>query len=259
MSESHSLAELSLEEREELIKEWSALKKPQSLLRKVFETLGSSVAIGTSGQLSGVTLIDMAAKTGLPFRVFCVDTLRLHESTYELWEHLEQYYGIELEIYRAEDSQIERMISQHGEHLFFDNRFKQEHCCNVRKVVPHREALKSMVAWISGLRRDQSETRSALPRCSEAEYENRSLLKVSPLIEWDEEDVWAYVRKHDVPYDPLFDPRDDGSRYPSVGCVICTTPILPHEDTRAGRWRWFNDSEESHKKECGIHFDAVKG
>jgi len=200
----------------------------------------------------------MASKAGVPFRAFCVDTLRLHDSTYELWSRLEEYYGLKLEVFRPEDAQVDRMIEQHGEHLFFDTRFKQEHCCNIRKVHPHRRALKDMVAWVSGLRRDQSASRASSPRCSEVDYEGRTLLKISPLIDWNEEDVWAYVRKNDVPYDPLFDPSEDGSRYPSVGCIICTTAIRPHEDPRAGRWRWFNETESDHKKECGIHLDGSK-
>ena len=114
-----------------------------------------------------------------------------------------------------------------------------------------------MVAWVSGLRRDQSQAREESPRCAEVDYEGRTLLKVSPLVDWNEDDVWAYVRKNDVPYDPLFDPHPDGRRYPSVGCVICTTAVLPHEDPRAGRWRWFNEAEGEHKKECGIHLDGT--
>ena len=149
------------------------------------------------------------------------------------------------------------MVQQHGEHLFFDNRYKQEHCCNIRKVNPHREALKDMVAWVSGVRRDQSAAREASPRCAEVDYEGRTLLKISPLVDWNEEDVWTYVRENNVPYDPLFDPRADGSRYPSVGCIVCTTAVLPHEDPRAGRWRWFNEIADDHKKECGIHLDGT--
>jgi len=247
---------LSAERRADLCASWAQIQDPQKLLTEVFETLGDGVAIGTSGQLSGVTLLDMASRTGKPFRVFCVDTHRLHESTYELWRTLEKHYGIELEIYRPDAARVDKMVGQHGEHLFFDSRFKQEHCCDIRKVQPHRKALETMDAWISGIRRDQSANRQDAQRCSEVQYEGRSLLKISPLVEWDEEDIWAYVRENNVPYDPLFDPLPGGGRYPSVGCIICTTAILPHEDPRAGRWRWFNEQDGDHKKECGIHLDT---
>ncbi|NUN15147.1 MAG: phosphoadenylyl-sulfate reductase [Myxococcales bacterium] len=222
------------------------------LLTEVFRTFGKRAAIGTSGQLSGVTLVDLAYRTGLPFRAFAVDTLRLHPSTYKLWDDLQKRYGFELEIFRPDPEHVDKMVRQHGEYLFFDSQSKQEYCCEVRKVRPNDRALASLDVWITGLRRDQSSARKTTPRCTMVEEGGRSILKVAPLVEWSEEDVWNYIREFDVPYDAMFDPLPNGARYPSLGCIICTTPILPHEPLRAGRWRWFNAKGDD-AKECGIH------
>jgi phosphoadenosine phosphosulfate reductase len=221
-------------------------------LADVFASVGGRAAIGTSGQLSGVVLVDMAARTGHPYRVFCVDTLRLHPTTYELWKKLEVRYGIELEIYRPDLDKVDKMVRRFGEYLFFDSKAKQEYCCDIRKVEPNERALSTLDVWVTGLRQDQSRARAHTPRAEIVDQAGRKIAKVNPLVEMDEEAVWAWVREHDVPYDPMFDPRPDGSRYPSLGCIICTTPILPHEAPRAGRWRWFNASGDD-AKECGIH------
>lgn len=232
---------------------WSEVSDPVALLGEVFTEFGGRAAIGTSGQMSGVTLIDMAKRSGVPFRVFVVDTLRLHPSTYELWDRLEQRYGIHLERYTPDPAKIERMVARFGEHLFFDSQAKQEYCCDLRKVEPNSRALDTADAWITGLRRDQSRARAHTPRVSVEERGGRLQLKVCPLVDYTDDDIWEYVRANDVPYDPMFDPRADGSRYYSLGCVICTTPVLPGEPPRAGRWRWFNAQQPDDSKECGIH------
>jgi phosphoadenylyl-sulfate reductase (thioredoxin) len=242
----------SREDLEAQAHELSAIHDPQALVAEVLTRFGAAAAIGTSGQLSGVTLIDLAWRTQLPFRVFVVDTLRLHASTYALWDELEVRYGISLERYGPDPAAVQRMVQRHGEYLFFDSKAKQEYCCDVRKVEPNKRALASVTAWLTGLRRDQSESRKTTPRCEVSEQDGRLILKVAPLVDFDEEKTWAYIRERSVPYDRIFDERADGSRYPSVGCVICTTPILPWEEPRAGRWRWFN-SLGGDNKECGIH------
>lgn len=238
---------------ESFVNAWSGLDDPIELLRAVLAEFGDRAAIGTSGQLSGVTLIDMASRTELPFRVFTVDTLRLHPTTYALWDRLTKRYGVEPEIHRPDPEQLEKMVSRHGEFLFFDSRGKQEYCCDVRKVEPNARALSTVDCWITGLRRDQSKARAETPRVSIADVDGRSVLKIAPLVEYDEAMLWDYIREREVPYDEMFDDRTDGSRYPSLGCIICTTPVMPWEDPRAGRWRWFNALEGDDKKECGIH------
>lgn len=226
---------------------------PTALLSEALDTFGDRAAIGTSGQLSGVVLIDIAARTGAPFRAFTVDTLRLHPETYALWNRLESRYNFTFEIFRPDAERTAKMIRQHGEYLFFDSKEKQAFCCHVRKVEPNDRALASCDVWITGLRRDQSAHRGTLPQAEIVEQQGRQLLKLNPLVAMTEEAIWQYVRDHDVPYNPLFDVQEDGSRYPSLGCVICTTPVRPHEPLRAGRWRWFNTENADDHKECGIH------
>jgi phosphoadenosine phosphosulfate reductase len=107
--------------------------------------------------------------------------------------------------------------------------------------------LATLDVWFTGLRRDQSEFRRNVPRVQRVRQGERHVLKAAPLIDWTGEDVWNYIREHDVPYNPLYD-----QSYTSIGCIICTTPTQPWEDRRAGRWRWFNEGTD-HQKECGIH------
>jgi phosphoadenosine phosphosulfate reductase len=194
-------------------------------------------------------MIDMASRVAPGMRVLTIDTLRLHPETYALMDAIEERYGLEVERYQPEPERLERMVSQHGEFLFFDTKAKQEFCCNVRKVEPNQRALNSLDVWFTGLRRDQSGFRINVPKVSEVKRpDGRRLVKVAPLVDWTEEEVNAYVSEHEIPQNALYD-----QGYTSIGCMICTTPTRPGEDKRAGRWRWFNQYEEGDKKECGIH------
>jgi len=222
------------------------------LLQWAFSNYGDRAAIGTSLQLTGSVLIDMASRLGLPFRVFILDTLRLHQESYSLIEKFEKRYNIKVERFTPAPRKLEKMLNVHGEYLFFDSKEKQEYCCNIRKVEPNERALESLDAWITGLRRDQSEDRKDIPRVSWMQSKGRSVLKIAPLAHWTEADVKKYIADNDVPYHPLFD-----QGYDSIGCIICSTPLRPGEPKRAGRWRWFNASDTN--KECGIHLDKGEG
>lgn len=224
----------------------------EELLRWAFSTYGDRAAIGTSLQLTGSVLIDMAARMGLPFRVFILDTLRLHPESYLLIEKFEKRYGIAIERFTPEPKKLEKMLNAHGEYLFFDSKEKQEYCCHIRKVEPNERALETLDTWITGLRRDQSDDRREISRVSWMTSKGRSVLKLAPLAHWTEADIKKYISDHDVPYHPLFD-----QGYDSIGCMICSTPLRPGEPKRAGRWRWFNASDTN--KECGIHLDKGEG
>lgn len=217
----------------------------EEILRWAFDTYGERAAIGTSLQHTGMTQIDLTARNHEEFRVFTVDTLRLHEETYDFYTTVEDHYGIELDVYQPDDDEVEEMMEKHGEYLFFDTREKQQLCCNIRKQHPFNRALKSTDVWICGLRRDQSEQRKNTPKAQISMEAGGKVLKLAPLADWTEEDVWDYIEEHDVPYNPLF---DEG--YKTISCRICTTPVREGEDKRAGRWRWFNE----HDKECGLHY-----
>ncbi len=212
---------------------------------------GKRAAILTSFQKTGCVMIDMAWRAGLGLRVATIDTLRLHQETYELMARLEARYHLAIERFQPDPEQVQAMIEQYGEFLFFDDRAKQEYCCKIRKIEPNNRALETLDVWITGLRHDQSVHRVSVPKATWIERDGRKLLKLAPLVAWSEEDVDAYLERNDVPSNTLYD-----QGYASIGCIICTTPIRPGEDKRAGRWRWFNQYESDHNKECGIHLDG---
>lgn len=235
------------------LKHFESIKDTQDLLKAVFNEYGSRAAIGTSGQLTGVVMIDMAAASGIIPRVFTIDTHRLFNETYALLEELEKKYKIHIERFTPNADTLKKMVAQHGKHLFFDSKEKQEYCCYVRKVVPNNEALKTVDVWFTGLRADQSENREDTQKFEIITHpqDKHPILKIAPLVDWTEDQLRKYAKKNKVPIHPLLDWNQDGWRYESLGCRICTTPIGPHEPRRAGRWRWFKSDDD--KKECGIH------
>jgi len=233
------------------------------------------MAIATSGQPTDTAIVALTVRAGVAKpRVYTTDTYRLFPETYVYFKTLETFFGITIERFAPPEKDLSKMIEEHGEFLFFDSREKQEYCCHVRKVLPNQKALDTMDVWVTGLRRDQSASRAQLPRMEviaspsaplpkgeggpdakrsgTGEASPRSILKVNPLVVWTEKQVADYLRTNNVPNHPLFEKKLPGSYYyESLGCVICTTPIGPHEPRRAGRWRWFNALDD--KKECGLH------
>jgi len=235
-----------------LIQELQETSDPSQLMGEVFRRFGSHAAIGTSGQLTGSVMIDLATKNGVKPRVFTIDTLRLFPETYSLFETIEKKYAISIERIKPDPVKLEKMVSQHGEFLFFDSKEKQEFCCHLRKVEPNNRVLDTLDVWFTGLRQDQSGARQNTKKFEIISHNNRPLLKIAPLVDWTEKDLRDYVDKNAVPLHPLLSKKEAGDwYYESLGCVICTTPIGPHEPRRAGRWRWFQDPEN--KKECGLH------
>jgi len=212
---------------------------------------GTRVGVFSSFQTTGCVIIDMAQKVSPKMRVIAIDTLRLPRETYELMNELSIRYGISIERFQPESARLEKMVADHGEYLFFDSREKQEFCCRVRKVEPNSRALATVDVWITGLRRDQSSGRAITPKAAVVESGGRNVLKLCPLADWSEEQVWDYIRQNDVPYNTLYD-----KGYASIGCEICSTPIRPGEDKRAGRWRWMNQLDDKHHKECGLHISG---
>lgn len=216
------------------------------LIKWAFDNFGERCAVGTSFQLTGTVIVDIASRCAKKFRVFTIDTLRLHPETYEAINNTEERYGLCVERYFPEESALKNMIERFGEYLFFMDKAKQEYCCFVRKVEPNKRALKTLDVWITGLRRDQSDYRKTVPKASIIEEDGRKILKLCPLADWDMAKIWQYIKENNLPYNKLFD-----MGYDSIGCIICSTPLVKGEPPRSGRWRWF--SKEDEKKECGIH------
>lgn len=243
-----------------LVSELESIQDPQQLIHELFNRFGQKAAIGTSGQLTGVVMIDMAIRSGVKGpRIFTIDTLRLFKETYELFDEIEKKYQVCVEKIQPDPAKIQAMVKEHGKHLFFDSKKKQELCCHLRKVEPNERVLDTLDVWLTGLRADQSKSR-AKARAKGSRFEiiphgpqKRPILKVAPLLHWTEAELRKYIADHQVPTHKLLNWNQDGWYYESLGCVICTTPIGPNEPRRAGRWRWFNTQDADDDKECGLH------
>lgn len=241
-----------------LLRELDALGESDRLLGEVYRRFGARAAIATSGQPTDTALIALAIQGGaVKPRVYTTDTLRLFPETYTYFATIEKHLGITIERFTPPEKELQSMVNKHGEFLFFDSKDKQEYCCHVRKVLPNLKALDSLDVWITGLRRDQSASRASLPRLEIIQHPlagggTRPILKVNALADWTEARVAAYLKEKNIPTHPMFEQKlPGGFYYESLGCVVCTTPIAPHEEKRAGRWRWFNALAD--KKECGLH------
>jgi phosphoadenosine phosphosulfate reductase len=240
---------------QDLITSLDQIKDSQELLRTLFQQFGSRAAIGTSGQLTGSVMIDLACKAGVKPRVFTIDTLRLFPETYQLFDQVEEHYRIKVERVQPDPTKLDKMIAENGEFLFFDSKEKQEFCCHLRKVEPNNRVLDTLDVWFTGLRADQSKARSSTARFQIIEHgaSKRPILKVAPLVDWKEPQLRKYIQDNKVPTHKLLDWNNNGWYYESLGCEICTTPVGPTEARRAGRWRWFNALDPNANKECGLH------
>jgi phosphoadenosine phosphosulfate reductase len=207
----------------------------------------SPVALASSLSVEDMVLADLIAREALPIGIFVLDTGRLHGDTLELVHRLEERYGFEVEVYRPLARAVESYVARFGRDAFYESAELRKQCCEIRKVEPLRRALAGKGAWITGLRRGQSAGRGAVA-VQELDAVH-GLAKFNPLADWSEQDVWDYVRAHDVPYNRLYD-----QGYRSIGCAPCTRPVTAGEDARAGRWWW----EEQGRKECGLHLRVVR-
>jgi phosphoadenosine phosphosulfate reductase len=208
---------------------------PQELLQWSFKTFGNSVEMASGFGVEGMVLIDIATRVNPKLRVFTIDTDFLFPETYELIERTEQRYGLKVERLRSLTPEDQAEI--YGPALWSTN---PDQCCGLRKVAPLSDKLSGLRAWITAIRRAQT---SARAKARKVEWDEKfQLVKINPIVDWSSEQVWNYVRAHNVPYNPLHD-----SDYPSIGCTHCTRAIRPGEDARAGRWAG------SQKTECGLH------
>ena len=204
-------------------------------------------AFATSLGAEDQVLTDLIARSGAKIDIFTLDTGRLPEETYRVIEDVRERYGIAIRPYAPERADVEAYVHSHGPNAFYGSIELRKECCRIRKLVPLNHALVGKKAWLTGLRREQSVTRADLGvREWDADHK---LDKFNPLIDWTLDDVWNYIRRHNVPYNVL---HDQG--YPSLGCAPCTRAITIGEDIRAGRWWW----ENPETKECGLHFDPAK-
>jgi phosphoadenosine phosphosulfate reductase len=219
------------------------VRTSSELIEWAIATFGDRFAIATAFQKSGMVVVDLAARTGRPFRVFTLDTGRLPEETLHMADTVRARYGVTVECVTPDPAEVGAMVQEHGPDLFYDGVEFRRLCCDVRKVRPLARKLRELDAWATGLRRDQAETRATVPKITDVD----GRIKINPLADWTSAEVDEYIRAHDIPVHPLYD-----RGYRSIGCAPCTRPVEPGEEERAGRWWWERES----KKECGIHFAA---
>lgn len=222
---------------------------PEEVLRWAIDSFSPRLVFASSFGVEDVALIDMLSRLDPLTRIVTLDTGRLPDETYDVMERICKRYGVTIESYFPERDAVEQLERERGFYSFRRSIEERKFCCNVRKVVPLGRALAGSDAWITGLRRDQAATRTGVD-VVEIDAAHGSMVKLNPLAYWTEQQVWAYVREHKVPYNALHD-----RGYPSIGCAPCTRAIQPGEDVRAGRWWWENPTT----KECGLHVGPGDG
>ena len=224
-----------------LNEKWTKLTA-EEILKEALELFGDKITFATSMGAEDQVITQMLSKIDKSANVITLDTGRMFPETYDLLHRTINRYGIAIKSYYPDNAQVEEMVNTKGINLFYESIENRKLCCHIRKIVPLQRALNGKDAWITGLRREQSVTRTEL-KIVDWDAAN-GLIKINPLLEWHEAQVWDYIKLKDIPYNIL---HDQG--FPSIGCQPCTRAIAKGEDLRAGRWWWENPDS----KECGLH------
>ena len=211
-----------------------------SRLSSAATTHAGAIVQATSLGAEDMVLTDLIARHSLPVAIATLETGQLHPETKDLITTINHHYGLSIEVYRPQAEAVLQFVATQGEDAMFRSLALRKACCGLRKMEPLARLLNRHQAWITGLRREQSQARGGVPL---QEIDDAGRVKLNPLADWTWADVWHYIDRHQVPYNPLHD-----QFIPSIGCAPCTRAIAVGEDFRAGRWWW----EES-TKECGLH------
>jgi phosphoadenosine phosphosulfate reductase len=199
------------------------------------------VVYSNSLGLEAMVLTDIIATYTPEIEIFTLDTGRLHDETLALLDRLERRYQRRIQVFYPDSAQIEQYVRDNGINGFYLGLEERQSCCHIRKVEPFKRAIAGHKAWVTGVRKEQSAERAnGEPIAWDDRY---ALWKVSPMLEWKEEDVWAYIQARNLPYNPLHD-----KGFPSIGCAPCTRAVEPGADPRSGRWWW----ENPESRECGL-------
>ncbi len=216
------------------------------VLSELSSRFPGQVTFSTSFSFEDQAITHMILSNNLPISIFTLDTGRLFPETYSVWSATNERYNARVKPYYPDHNLIETFVSTKGPNSFYESVENRKSCCYIRKVEPLKRALNEQAVWITGLRAEHSTSRHDMPR---VEWdEGNQVVKYHPILHWTTEDVKEYIRKHNVPYNPLHD-----RGFVSIGCAPCTRAVRPGEDFRAGRWWW----EDAEKKECGLHVHVV--
>jgi phosphoadenosine phosphosulfate reductase len=216
------------------------------LLRAAAEEHPGAVVQATSLGVEDMVLTHLIAQERLPIAIATLETGKLHAQTLALIPAIQARYGLQVELFRPQAESVIHFVRDHGERAMFESIALRKACCGLRKMEPLGRMLATRSAWVTGLRREQSDARGAVP---ERDRDDAGRLKLNPLADWSWGDVWHFVATREVPYNPLHD-----EFMPSIGCEPCTRAIAVGEPFRAGRWWW----EDEKAKECGLHVKHEK-
>ncbi|TGL54149.1 phosphoadenylyl-sulfate reductase [Leptospira kemamanensis] len=212
-------------------------------LKRLSAEFPGKVVFTTSFGLEDQAITHAICSEAIPIRIATLDTGRLFQETYDVWQKTNIRYGAKIEAFFPNAKETQSFVESYGPNAFYDSQELRKECCRIRKLVPLDSILHGMEVWVTGLRKEQSGFRTEMSLFESDP--SRNLIKYQPLLHWSFEDTWKYIREHNVPYNVLHD-----KGFPSIGCAPCTRAIEPGEDFRAGRWWW----EEETKKECGLHW-----
>lgn len=217
-------------------------KSPEKALAALAAEFPGQVVFSTSLGYEDQVISHFIFENQLPVKVFTLDTGRLFNETYSVLSSTLSRYKTPVTVMYPQTEAVEQLVTEKGPFSFYESMANRKECCYIRKVEPLKRALKGHKIWITGIRADQSENRQDMPFVEWDEA--NQIVKFHPILNWTLEEVKAYIRQHNIPYNPLHD-----KGFVSIGCAPCTRAIREGEDFRAGRWWW----ETNDKKECGLH------
>jgi phosphoadenosine phosphosulfate reductase len=207
-----------------------------------YKKFGDRIVFASSLGEEDQVITDIISHVAPQMGIFTLDTGRLFQETYDLLAKTQKRYPMPIKIYYPNTQAVEAMVKEKGINLFYESVDNRKLCCGVRKVEPLHRALANADAWMTGLRRDQAVTRTALQTFEWDEGNQK--IKINPLANWRLEHVHQYIKEHHVDVSPLH-----AQGFISIGCASCTRAVKPGEDIRTGRWWWENPEQ----KECGLH------
>ncbi len=228
-----------IEELNQELQNYSA----EDILRYCVEKLNAKICFATSLGAEDQVISSMIYEEKLEqIDIFTLDTGRMFQESYDVLERTIARYKKSIEVVFPDKKEVEDLVNAKGINLFYQSIENRKACCQIRKTNPLQRKLANYDAWIVGLRREQSITRSDLQIIEWDEM--HSMIKINPLYNWTEKEVWERIKSKQIPYNKL---HDQG--FPSIGCAPCTRAIEKGEDVRSGRWWW----ELPEQKECGLH------